>query len=92
MSKRSGAAVKLLCAEGERFDLVFMDPPYRSGEGEKMLSLISESDLLLPGALLILESGDPGELCDAYGPLKLRDRREYGRTVVSFYEKGEARP
>ena len=40
---------------GQRFDLVFADPPYRSGLAGKAAALLAEGTLLAPGGLLVLE-------------------------------------
>jgi 16S rRNA (guanine(966)-N(2))-methyltransferase RsmD len=92
MNKRAGPALKLLAAEERRFGLVFIDPPYKSREADKIMRLLSELDVLDPGATVVCENEDPGELSEKYNTLILTDRRQYGRTVVSFYEKGDADP
>lgn len=43
----------------ERFDLVFLDPPYNSGFIPKALSLIVEGELLAPGATVVCETPCP---------------------------------
>jgi len=92
MNKRAGPALKLLAAEEQRFDLVFIDPPYKIKEADKIMRLLSEMDVLDPGAMVVCENEDSRELSESYNTLTLTDRRQYGRTVVSFYEKGEAGP
>lgn len=43
----------------ERFDLVFLDPPYDSGFVPQALSLIVEGNLLAPGATVVCETPCP---------------------------------
>ena len=43
----------------EKFDLIFLDPPYDAGYMPKALALIAEGDLLAPGATVICESPCP---------------------------------
>ena len=50
----------------ERFDLVFIDPPYAMQCCKEAVRLLVKSDLLLPGAILCLESGE--EIIDAGSP------------------------
>lgn len=46
-------------AAGERkFDLVFIDPPYAMACCTEALSRLCDAGLLLPGALVVLESGE----------------------------------
>jgi 16S rRNA (guanine(966)-N(2))-methyltransferase RsmD len=41
---------------GVSFDIIYADPPYRSGFEEKILRLIADSGLACPGTLVIVES------------------------------------
>ncbi len=49
-------ALQQLAAQGRRFDMIFMDPPYLKGWEEKVAALISEYDLLKTDGILIVES------------------------------------
>jgi len=42
----------------ERFDLVFIDPPYATGVQAKMLERLIEYDLLKPTSIIVCESGE----------------------------------
>ena len=42
----------------ERFDLVFIDPPYATGVQAKMLELLLEYDLIKPTSTIVCESGE----------------------------------
>jgi 16S rRNA (guanine966-N2)-methyltransferase len=70
------------------YDLVFADPPYARGEGERELlaALLLSPGLassIAPGGLLILESLATAPLPET--PLWLtKDTRTYGKTRVSF--------
>ena len=46
-------------AHKEKFDIVFLDPPYGSGYMQKALEMIADGDLLAPGATVICESPCP---------------------------------
>ncbi|HUT51783.1 MAG TPA: 16S rRNA (guanine(966)-N(2))-methyltransferase RsmD [bacterium] len=87
MNKRAAPALRLLGAEGSRFDLVFLDPPYPSGEAKKALELLAGLDVLTDEAIVVAEHDVDHELGASFGPLARVARREYGRTVISFYEK-----
>lgn len=49
-------ALQHLAAQGRRFDMIFMDPPYLKGWEEKVAAMISEYDLLKTDGILIVES------------------------------------
>ncbi len=72
--------------EGERFDLVFADPPYADVKSGAAVRAIEALVLphLAPSALLVLEhaSRDPAPLIEG---LVLDDGRTYGDTTLSFY-------
>ena len=48
-------ALRTLAARGERFDLVFLDPPYGEGMAEAAAAALGRGNLLLPGAVVAVE-------------------------------------
>lgn len=72
----------------ERFDLVFLDPPYAAGLAAQALAALSP--LLLPDARVIVEHDRRTAPADDIGLLHREDRRRYGDTEVSFYAMGAA--
>jgi 16S rRNA (guanine966-N2)-methyltransferase len=62
-------------------DLVFLDPPYGMGLGEKALASLRTGGWLKPDTLLVLEDGSDAtvNLPDGF---TLEDRREYGAAAV----------
>jgi 16S rRNA (guanine966-N2)-methyltransferase len=68
---------------GPAFDLVFLDPPYAKGLGERALAELTAHVWLKPGAVLVLERGeDEGELQPP--GYDLIDERRYGAAKVLF--------
>lgn len=65
------------------FDLVFLDPPYRSGLAEAALAALADGGWLSPGALAVIErgAGEGGLTAAGYTPL---DERAWGKARVSF--------
>ena len=64
-------------------DLVFLDPPYGQGLGEKALSSAREGGWLAPDALLVLEEKRDAQL-HLPAPFTLLDQRDYGDTRISL--------
>ena len=67
---------------GEPFDLVFLDPPYGRGLGEKAASSALAGGWVAPGALVVWEEGvdhrpPPG--------LTRLDARRYGETMIAVF-------
>ena len=75
------------CAPQPGFDLVFADPPYGKGLGEKALTSLLEGKWLNAGAVVVLEEAQKAEMAEIDG-LTLLDRRDYGDTQVRFYRFG----
>jgi len=72
------------------FDLVFLDPPYSKGLGEKSLIALHEGQWLADNALAILEekAGIDIEIPDGF---KVQDHRTWGDTQVHFLHREPAR-
>ena len=82
-------AIGRLSARGDRFDLVFADPPYALEVGQKLLSALDESALLSPGARICLEHDKREALVEQVGRLTRFDERKLGDTVVSLYARND---
>ncbi len=72
------------CAPQTPYDLVFADPPYGKGLGEKTLASLVEGGWLAPGAVVVLEEAEKAAVKDVAG-LTLLDQRVYGDTQVRIY-------
>jgi 16S rRNA (guanine966-N2)-methyltransferase len=80
------AAVATLAAEGRRYDLIVIDPPYGRELQREALRRISAADLLAPGGLAVAEGhwrDDPG---DIDGLARVRSSR-YGETALWVYAR-----
>jgi len=72
------------CAPQSPYGLVFADPPYNKGMGEKALAAVMSGGWLAPGGVVILEEAEKAVVADVPG-LTLLDQRVYGDTQVRFY-------
>jgi 16S rRNA (guanine966-N2)-methyltransferase len=82
------ASVKRLMEQGQCFDIVFLDPPYKAAEEYALvLGLLGgECDGLLDeGAVVIAEHCRKLQLEDAYGELRRYRLLEQGDAALSFY-------
>lgn len=77
-------ALEFLQRTGEKFDIIFLDPPYKSDLGEKALSVAKNA--LSDGGIVIFENED-GFGGEILGLIKY-DQRKYGRARFTFF-KGE---
>lgn len=76
-------------AESERpFDIVFLDPPYRSDEGKKALKAVGEYAMLAATGIVAVEHDRRTILPRSIGSLQQQKQHRYGDTVLSFYARG----
>ncbi|MBM7647239.1 16S rRNA (guanine(966)-N(2))-methyltransferase RsmD [Bacillus ectoiniformans] len=82
-------ALKAIIKRGLVFDGIFLDPPYRKQQLEKLLSQISEHRLLSEDGFIVCEHSSDISLPEAAGNLKLMREETYGIIRVSIYEWSE---
>ena len=90
MQMRDTAALEALKKNGDSFDLIFLDPPYRM-DTAPVCAAIAEMGLLRAEGVIVAEHGretPPG----VSAPLTLFDRRQYGAAGLSFYRQREDNP
>jgi len=67
------------------FGLIFADPPYGKGLGERALRSAKAGGWLLPGALCVVEEAASAPFEPGAG-FSVMDERNYGETVIRFIE------
>jgi 16S rRNA (guanine966-N2)-methyltransferase len=75
---------------GERFDLVFLDPPYDAELVETTLQALGGGGLLLAEAWVIAQHFTKRAPAETIGVLAVFRARRFGETTLSFY-RGAAR-
>ena len=74
------------CADREKFDIIFLDPPYKSGFLQDALDRIIKADIIADEGLVICESdSDTPPVCDS---LSLDRHAKYGKTYITVFRKG----
>lgn len=76
-----------VCLEGQQFSIVFVDPPYQSGQYEPVLAALPAHGLLAPDAEVILESDRVLEP-DVSGYAFVR-RKKYGGIYVTVLQQAD---
>ncbi|MBR2471932.1 MAG: 16S rRNA (guanine(966)-N(2))-methyltransferase RsmD [Clostridia bacterium] len=71
----------------EKFDLIFLDPPYAEELALLTLKAIDEAKILADGGIIIAETDEGQMLPETVGELQLYDKRKYGRININFYKK-----
>ena len=83
-----GEAARYLSACREQFDLVLLDPPFRSEKLELVLPLVEKC--LAPGGTVLCESETGLVLPAQVGQMTLQRQYKYGRVPVWKYTKPAA--
>ena len=78
-------ALENLIRGEQRFDFIFLDPPYHQGLGQKALKLISQSGLVHEGSILVLETHKTEDPPETIGRLKSVKTKKHGDTKITFY-------
>ena len=82
-------ATRLGRNHGPAADLVFLDPPYARGLGERAIASALAGGWIGPGALVVWEEGD--NLLPPPG-LTLLDQRRYGDTMIAIFRSSVPLP
>ena len=69
----------------EKFDLIFVDPPYEKEMIPPLLGEVSERKLLSSQAIAVAESFKTETLPEVLGELQMVKSRIYGETKISLY-------
>lgn len=71
---------------GEKFDMIFMDPPYCKGFIEPVLLFIVDNNILDADGIVVVEHDSNDKTPESIKTLVKSDERTYGGTTISFYE------
>lgn len=72
---------------GERFDVIFVDPPYDAGLYEPVLETIKSVDNLSEGGIIICEARRERTLPEMTAPYQKRKEYCYGKVKIAIYTK-----
>lgn len=75
------SALKLGQNPDAPFDVIFLDPPYGKGLGEKALAVAEAGGWIAPGALIVWEENAPMQPPLGY---EVQDSRKYGDTHITL--------
>ena len=73
---------------GQKFDIIFLDPPYDENLACKALQQICEQDILEDAGYIILEMDRKADMPEIDGLVTFKEK-EYSSTKLVFLEKPE---
>ncbi len=74
-------------SRGEKFDVIFIDPPYDGGLYSAVLERINAVDNLTEGGIIVCEARADKELPDMSAPYRRQRERRYGSVKICIYRK-----
>ena len=76
-----------LATDGRRFEIVFLDPPYATDDGERTLAALGGGALIAPEGLVVAQHPTKRQLPESGVLRAFRDRR-FGETTLTFFRAG----
>lgn len=74
---------KFIKTTDNKYDIIFLDPPYHSNLLNKAIKYIAENDILEVGGLLVCEYETEEPKCD----YELIKEKKYGTKMIKIYKK-----
>ena len=81
-------ALKTLATREMKFDLIFLDPPYKGQKINEIIEFVHEHHLLADDGIIMAECLKEDVLHESVGDIDVIRRVEYGITAITIYQKG----
>ena len=81
------SALRKLSQKGDKFYIIFLDPPYGKGLVEETLKCIVGVDIMKPDTLIVAEHDVSDTVPQSIGNLTNFRQQKYGDTIISFYRQ-----
>lgn len=81
--------LKTLQKINQKFDIIFLDPPYGKGLIESSIKEINNLEILNPEGIIVSEYDAEDIVPESIGEIKIYRTESYGRTKISFWTKEE---
>lgn len=78
-------ALEILGRKNEKFDIIFLDPPYKENISSKTIMGILNNDLLEKDGIIISEHSIYEKMEDKIGNFVKYDERNYNKKIISFF-------
>ena len=89
LASPAARALQTLQKRGERFELVFADPPYAARVVEATLEALAQHGVVAPGGVVVVEHDKREAAPEAHAGFVQEDQRRFGDTLVTLYRAPE---
>ncbi len=83
----NGDGLSYIKTTREKFDIIFIDPPYRNGLAQKALSL--SINVINDGGIIVCETDIKEELPETVGNYTIAKQDNYSKTKLTIYRYSE---
>jgi len=80
-------ALSAMARRGLRFDLIFLDPPYKLTNMDTLIEQMQEHQMISDAAVVVVEHDAKHTYAEHIGQLSMMRRSEYGEIAVTIYRK-----
>ncbi len=87
--REAAHAIEAFRHAGERFRLIFLDPPYGSALAAETLKRLADGALLEEDGVVIAQHLTKEPLPQRFGSLVRWKERRFGETTLTFFRRGE---
>lgn len=89
INKNYKEALKQISNLNKKFDIIFLDPPYKSEFAEKALEKLIQLDLIADDGIVIVETDDKNkkDTLSLNKEIEIYDERKYGSVTLIFIRK-----
>lgn len=84
--KDAFVAIKELAEQNAKFDIIFLDPPFRRGLTKKILKTLEAYDIVQPNCTVVVQHETSENLPKSQGRFCLYKQHRYGGSYLSFYQ------
>lgn len=82
-------ALRTLGRRGERFSVIFIDPPYESSFAVTTLEDLSDGGLIAAGGVVVIQHRTKTALPERVGALSRFKAKRFGETTLTFFRRVE---
>ena len=86
---QQGDAMAFLSGCREKYDLIFLDPPYQTQLLENCIQAVAKFDILSEHGIIVCESAQEKQLPELDAPYEKGREYRYGKIKLTVYRQGE---
>jgi 16S rRNA (guanine966-N2)-methyltransferase len=83
------SGLKQLASKGNKFNIIFIDPPYCKEMIPEAMKIIKEHKMLKEDGIIVTKIDTIETIYEGYEDIKLTKSKKYGNTTVCYYKYEE---